>query len=107
MVSMQTHVWLEYPRSESGVPRFLIDQGVKIIEWTDGDEHSPAHEHTPDYSDERLVKALEAFIAALGRRYDHDPRDDVQADPSAARGERMGPRPGQRGLGATIGGGAS
>lgn len=67
-------VWLEYPRSETGMPRFLIDQGVKIIEWTDGDERSPAHEHTPDYADERLVKALESFIAALGRRYDHDPR---------------------------------
>ena len=29
---------------------------------------------SPDYSDPRLVTALEAFITALGRRYDGDPR---------------------------------
>jgi hypothetical protein len=52
----------------------LIDQGVKITEWSDRNEHPPSRDHTPDYSDERLVEALETFIAALGRRYDHDPR---------------------------------
>ena len=67
-------VWLEFPTAPTGVPRFLIDQGVKITEWSDRNEHPPSHDHTPDYSDERLVKALETFIAALGRRYDHDPR---------------------------------
>jgi Domain of unknown function (DUF4832) len=67
-------VWLEFPTQQSGVPRFLIDHGVKITEWTDAKEHPPSHDHTPDYSDERLVKALEKFVAALGRRYDHDPR---------------------------------
>jgi hypothetical protein len=67
-------VWLEFPTQATGVPRFLIDQGVKITEWTDANEHPPSHDHTPDYSDERLVKTLETFIAALGRRYDRDPR---------------------------------
>ena len=67
-------VWLEFPTAPSGVPRFLIDQGVKIAEWSDRNEHPPSHDHTPDYSDERLVTALETFIAALGRRYDHDAR---------------------------------
>jgi hypothetical protein len=67
-------VWLEFPTAPTGVPRFLIDQGVKITEWDDRNERPVAREHTPDYSDERLVRALETFIAALGRRYDHDPR---------------------------------
>ncbi|HUE17156.1 MAG TPA: hypothetical protein VMR25_23460 [Planctomycetaceae bacterium] len=67
-------VWLEYPGQETGVPRYLIDQGVKITTWVDLKEHSSAQNRTPDYSDERLVSALETFIAELGRRYDHDPR---------------------------------
>ena len=67
-------VWLEFPTAPTGVPRFLIDQGVKMTAWDDRNERPPSHDHTPDYSDERLVKALETFIAALGRRYDHDPR---------------------------------
>ena len=67
-------MWLEFPTAPSGVPRFLIDQGVKIAEWSDRNEHPPSHDHTPDYSDERLVRRLETFIAALGRRYDHDAR---------------------------------
>ena len=49
-------VWLEFPTQPTGVPRFLIDQGVKITEWSDRNEHPPSHDHTPDYSDERLVK---------------------------------------------------
>jgi hypothetical protein len=67
-------VWLEFPSQPTGVPRFLVDEGVKITEWTDSNEHPPSHDHAPDYSDERLVKALETFIAALGGRYDHEPR---------------------------------
>ena len=67
-------IWLEFPTAPTGVPRFLIDQGVKMTAWDDRNERPVAREHTPDYSDERLVKALETFIAALGRRYDHDPR---------------------------------
>ena len=67
-------IWLEFPTAPTGVPRFLIDQGVKMTAWDDRNERPSSREHTPDYSDERLVKALETFIAALGRRYDHDPR---------------------------------
>ena len=58
-------VWLEFPTQPTGVPRFLIDQGVKITERADANEHPPSHDHTPDYSDERLVESeLETFIAA-------------------------------------------
>jgi hypothetical protein len=67
-------IWLEFPDQKIGVPRFLIDQGVKITNWVNLRGAAPAKNHTPDYSDERLVRALETFIAELGRRYDHDPR---------------------------------
>jgi hypothetical protein len=67
-------VWIEYPTKETGVPRFLIDQGVKITNWTDVKANPPTADHTPDYSDERLVRAVETLIAELGRRYDNDPR---------------------------------
>jgi hypothetical protein len=67
-------VWLEFPDQKIGVPRFLIDQGVKITDWVNRRGTAPAQNHTPDYSDERLVSALETFIAELGRRYDRDPR---------------------------------
>ena len=65
-------VWLEYPGKESGLPAFLRDAGVRVESWKNRDEKSLCH--TPDYSDERLVTALESFIAELGRRYDGDPR---------------------------------
>ncbi len=68
-------VWVEYPGQKSGLPKFLRDQGVKVTEWTNGTEKSPADVcYSPDYSDERFVQALESFIAALGKRYDGDPR---------------------------------
>lgn len=63
-------VWLEYPGKAGGVPEFLRRDGVKITEWT----HDGAKSRTPDYADERLVIALERFIAAFGRRYDGDAR---------------------------------
>jgi hypothetical protein len=63
-------VWLEYPGKSGGVPEFLLQQGVKLTRWRDGKTTNL----TPDYSDERLVSALERFIAAFGQRYDGDAR---------------------------------
>ena len=37
-------------------------------------EKSRKSSFTPDYEDERLIAALEEFIAALGQRYDSDTR---------------------------------
>ena len=65
-------IWVEYPTLETGVPTFLIEQGVKLTRWRNPFENS--WNVTPDYGDERLIKALEQFIAALGARYDNDPR---------------------------------
>lgn len=67
-------VWIEYPGQKSGLPQFLRDEGVKVTEWTNAKEKPPQKNLTPDYEDERLVVALENFLAAFGRRYDGDPR---------------------------------
>ncbi|MGB0578135.1 MAG: DUF4832 domain-containing protein [Limisphaerales bacterium] len=62
-------VHIDYPGQPSGVPQFLIDGGLKMTGYTD-------HEggQSPDYSDEKLITALESFIAAFGKKYDGDPR---------------------------------
>ncbi len=69
-------VYLEYPRKPSGVPEYLIQGGLKMRAWTNANTAPlpPALDHTPDYEDPRLRAALGGFIAALGARYDGDPR---------------------------------
>ena len=66
-------VFLEYPGKPCAVPQFLLDAGVKITEWTNNSPHH-GRSYTPDYADPRLRSALTNFIAALGARYDGDPR---------------------------------
>jgi hypothetical protein len=63
--------YLEYPKHGNELPDFLREAGVKVTEWTD-DEGSKCF--TPDYDDQRLRAAMQAFIAAFGKRYDGDPR---------------------------------
>jgi hypothetical protein len=67
-------VWLEFPGRQSGVPKFLLDAGVKLTPWNNEKDQRKRMNLTPDYENERLVAALERFIAALGQRYDGDPR---------------------------------
>jgi hypothetical protein len=69
-------VWLEYPGKPTGIPRFLLDAGLKTHTYTNTNTQPlpPALITTPDYEDPRLRAALTNFIAALGRRYDGDPR---------------------------------
>ena len=67
-------IWLEFPGQPSGLPDYLAKAGVKVTEWKGAGEKSPKSNFTPDYEDERLVAALEQFIAALGQRYDNDAR---------------------------------
>jgi hypothetical protein len=69
-------VWLEYPGRTDGIPRFLEKNGLQVTEWVDKSEgSSPAKKiRTPDYSDPALRTALQSFIAAMGKRYDGDPR---------------------------------
>ena len=69
-------IYMEYPRKPSGVPEYLIAAGVNVRAWTNTNTQPfpPALDHTPDYEDPRLRAALTNFIAALGARYDGDPR---------------------------------
>ncbi|MBC7790374.1 MAG: DUF4832 domain-containing protein, partial [Anaerolineae bacterium] len=69
-------IYMEYPRKPSGVPEYLVRAGVKVRAWTNTNTQPlpPALDHTPDYEDPRLRAALTNFIAALGARYDGDPR---------------------------------
>ena len=67
-------IWIEYPNQKSGLPQYLIDEGVKVTAWTNPKESPPTKNFTPDYEDQRLVQAIETFIAEFGRTYDGDPR---------------------------------
>jgi hypothetical protein len=62
-------IYLDYPQRPSGVPRFLIDNGLRLTPYR---EHGGGH--SPDYANDELVQALVDFIAAFGERFDGDPR---------------------------------
>lgn len=68
--------YMEWPGRATGVPKFLLDDGVVLRTWTNTNTQPrpPAVDHTPDYEDPRLRAALTNFIHALGARYDGDPR---------------------------------
>lgn len=62
-------VYLDYPGLPSGVPDWLARKGVTRTPYKDyGGGLSP------DYDHPALAAGLEKLIAALGRRYDTDPR---------------------------------
>jgi hypothetical protein len=67
-------IWLEYPGQPSGLPSFLIDEGVKLTTYAAEDPNQKLPNYTPDYRNPKLQSALTKFIAALGKRYDGDPR---------------------------------
>ena len=69
-------VWMVYPGKDEGIPAFLIEEGLKVTTWlNDNTAPSPPEKvHTPDYNDPRLREALKNFIAAMGEKYDGDPR---------------------------------
>ncbi|MBM80198.1 MAG: DUF4832 domain-containing protein [Planctomycetaceae bacterium] len=62
-------LYLDYPKKQTGVPKYLIDAGLKMTRYA-------AHGGglSPDYEDERLYEALETFVTAFGKRYDGDAR---------------------------------
>lgn len=69
-------VFLEYPGKQGVIPEFLVRDGLQVHEWryTETQPLPPAPIETPDYEDERLRRSLKNFLAALGQRYDGDPR---------------------------------
>jgi len=69
-------VYLEYPNKTNGIPIFLLKDGLKVHRYlnTNTQPFPPANVETPDYEDKNLRRALVNFIAALGKKYDGDPR---------------------------------
>ncbi|MDA1229325.1 MAG: DUF4832 domain-containing protein [Planctomycetota bacterium] len=69
-------VWMVYPGHDDGIPEFLVKDGLKVTTWLNSatEPFPPAKVHTPDYNDPRMRTALNNFIAALGEKYDGDPR---------------------------------
>jgi len=59
--------YIEYPGKPSALPDFL--EGLVAVRHDD-----VSNVDSPDYDAPDLVRALEAFIAAFGARYDGDPR---------------------------------
>lgn len=69
-------VYVEYPGKKKGIPKYLVDQGLKIHTYinTNTAPLPPTEISTPDYEDPRLRKAFQSFIGAWGEKYDGDPR---------------------------------
>ncbi|MEU7820557.1 DUF4832 domain-containing protein [Catellatospora sp. NPDC049133] len=64
--------YLDYPGKPTGIPQYLLAQGLATHAYDDFGNNGVSV--APDYSDPRLVSALQNFITALGRKYDGDPR---------------------------------
>jgi hypothetical protein len=64
--------YLDYPGKPSGIPQYLIDDGLVTHAYPDYANNGLSL--SPDYDDPSLDAALDGFIAALGARYDGDPR---------------------------------
>lgn len=62
-------VYVDYPGKATGLPAWLIKEGVKLRPYKEYGGGS-----APDYNDPRTVAAMERLIAALGKRYNSHPR---------------------------------
>jgi hypothetical protein len=62
-------IYADMPGRPSGFPQWLRDQGVRLTKYT---EHGGGE--SPDYNDPRVVRGMERLVAALGKRYDAQPR---------------------------------
>ncbi|MBS1209820.1 MAG: hypothetical protein H6R19_2218 [Proteobacteria bacterium] len=67
---------VEYPGKRGSLPGFLVDAGVGLTYWQRASTppRPPVDNETPDYRHPLLRATLVDFIAALGARYDNDPR---------------------------------
>lgn len=64
--------YLDYPNLPSGLPQFL--RNVPVHDYDDWGNGVNARSVSPDYQNTDLRRALTNFVAALGARYDGDPR---------------------------------
>lgn len=70
-------VVIDYPGRPIGLPQWLIARGVAVKPYQDaGGEKRGAESagQSPNYGDPRLIEGLERLIAAMGARYDANPR---------------------------------
>ncbi|MGO8697912.1 MAG: DUF4832 domain-containing protein [Limisphaerales bacterium] len=67
-------VYLEWPGRGGSIPAFLIHDGLKVNQFQDLSVEPAQENQTPDYTNPKLRAVLLRFIAALGRKYDGDPR---------------------------------
>jgi hypothetical protein len=65
-------VYLDYPTLTTGIPQYLLDAGLTTYAYNDYGNNGISA--CPDYENALLDQALTNFIAALGARYDGDPR---------------------------------
>src|ERR1035437_8204638 len=65
-------VYLDYPTLPTGIPQYLLDAGLVTYSYTDYGNNGISV--SPDYENPLFDEALTNFIAALGARYDGDPR---------------------------------
>ncbi|MGO8929698.1 MAG: DUF4832 domain-containing protein [Limisphaerales bacterium] len=65
-------VYLDYPTLPTGIPQYLLDAGLITYSYTNYCNNDISV--CPDYENPLLDQALTNFIAALGARYDGDPR---------------------------------
>ncbi len=64
-------IYLDFPQAASGIPRYLIDGGLVTHAYTDFGNTTSV---SPNWEDVNLRKAMTNCIAAIGARYDGDPR---------------------------------
>ncbi|HLO99439.1 MAG TPA: DUF4832 domain-containing protein [Fimbriimonas sp.] len=69
-------IYIEYPGNPSGIPSYLIQEGLKTTKWQEsaGGSEGAQVSITPDYEDPRLIECIRKFVAAFGAKYDGDPR---------------------------------
>jgi Domain of unknown function (DUF4832) len=69
-------IYLEYPNQKDLIPQFLIKDGLKVHKYlnTNTKPLPPSKVETPDYQNQQLRRSMKALIAALGKKYDGDPR---------------------------------
>lgn len=65
--------YYDYPGEPSGVPQFLIDQGLQMKYYNEPESLGGAG-YCPDYENTLFRQSMQNFIKAFGEKYDGDPR---------------------------------
>ncbi len=66
--------YVDYPDKPCGIPKYLLDDGLKTHTYVDYNNGTHAESLSPDYNDPRMMNAIISFIEAFGAEYDGDPR---------------------------------